>query len=271
MVRPILQRCLRNASRSRKILRAMEGGGQGSRSFPPLAAAPGFFHGAADGDRRCSSSAAAPDHSSSTSSSRSNNREDDAVHDAFRIFDLPHQFGLDEQELRNKYRTAMKALHPDVQQQQQQPRSPATNNIQNNADSYTADHEASAVTRAYDTLKRPHERATHLLELLGHPLKEDEAKQQQTTSPLVGACFLMDVMLTREEIEEASADKNQAALQQLHKTNTARMQECYDHLDAAFGARDFDAARKWTAQLQYWNRIDERLREAMDGSFGMTE
>jgi len=252
----------------------MEGGGQG-RSFPPLAAAaPGFFHNAADGGRRCSSSAAAPDHSSTTSSSRHNNREDDAVHDAFRIFDLPHQFGLDEQELRNKYRTAMKALHPDVQQQKQRTRSSTANNNQNNADSYSADHEASAVTRAYDTLKRPHERATHLLELLGHPLKEDEAQQQQTassSSPLVGACFLMDVMLTREEIEEAAADKNQAALEKLHKTNAARMRECYDHLDAAFGARDFDAARKWTAQLQYWNRIDERLREAMDGSFGMTE
>jgi len=135
----------------------------------------------------------------------------------------------------------MKELHPDAQH----------NNINNNTD-----EQASAVTRAYDTLKRPHERASHLLQVMGCPLEEE------TTSKLVGACFLMDIMMKREEIEEAGDDQWQ--LKQLFDKNVVRLEEAYQQLDAAFQARDMNTARKLTAQLQYWNRIDETLREALD-------
>lgn len=141
----------------------------------------------------------------------------------------------------------MKELHPDQHHQHNKNHNNHQHDLQ----------QASAVTRAYDTLKRPHERATHLLNVLGSPLEEDDASTQ-----LVGACFLMDVMMQREEIEEAQHD--QTRLKVLYDRNLERVQECCRQLEVAFRDRDMNTARKLTAQLQYWNRIDETLREALE-------
>ena len=206
-----------------------------------------------------------------------NNKEEEMV-DFFRVFDLPYEFAIDEQMLREKYRAFMKDLHPDQEQQRYQQRQNTTNSINNTSSSRNSSdttretnppHDASAVTRAYDALKRPHVRAMHLLKLLGHPIEEHESQSQQQQSqpqqsqqPLVGACFLMDVMMQREELEEARHD--QMALKRLFDRNGTRMLECVHQLETAFAQRDWAAARTGTAQLQYWNRLDETLREALD-------
>jgi molecular chaperone HscB len=221
----------------------------------------------------CSSTAAAAEDdsgdTSSNSSRRRPTRDDNSDHadeetvDFFRIFDLPHEFAIDEQVLRERYRNFMKDLHPDQQKQQQQQQqqqndSPPTASGTDNKPS------ASAVTRAYDALKRPHVRATHLLKILGHPL-EEEATTETTTQQqpqLVGACFLMDVMMHREEIDEARHDQKE--LKRLFDQNAVRMADCCRQLAESFASRDLPAARTGTAQLQYWNRIDETLREALD-------
>ena len=72
----------------------------------------------------------------------------------------------------------------------------------------------------------------------------------------------MDVMMHREEIDDARHDQNE--LKRLFDQNAARIADCCRQLEALFAARDFSAARTCTAQLQYWNRIDETLREALD-------
>ena len=200
-----------------------------------------------------------------------NNKEEETV-DFFRVFDLPYEFAINEQILREKYRAFMKDLHPDQQQQHQQ--RPNTTISKSSRNSTNQPHDdASAVTRAYDALKRPHVRAMHLLKLLGHAIEEQEPSASSNSSttqqhhhhpqqPLVGACFLMDVMMQQEEVQEARHD--QLALKRLYDRNVTRLEECVKQLETAFAEQDWGAARTGTAQLQYWNRLDETLREALD-------
>ena len=169
--------------------------------------------------------------------------DDNTTNDSFRIFDMPYSFNVDEKNLREIYREHMKKLHPDKHSQK-------SSSIQ-----VDLERQAAAVTNAYDTLKRPHVRATHLLELLGHPMEES------ATGELVGPDFLMDIMEIRQDIENITDDK---ALRPLYESNKTRIDETCHQLTAAFEAKDMDKALQLTAQLQYWNRIHETLREKMD-------
>lgn len=187
------------------------------------------------------------------SNSNSNDNNPTPDHNAFHVFDLPYQFGIDEIALRTKYREFMKQLHPD--QQHSRPSSRNDNN-HHSVSTNIPPIDASTVTRAYEILKQPHERATHLLQKLGIPLEE------HTNTSVVGACFLMDIMLKREEIETANQD--QGKLKSMFESNNQQLKLCCQQLEQAFAKNNYDQARKLTAQLQYWNRIDEKLRDVLD-------
>jgi molecular chaperone HscB len=161
--------------------------------------------------------------------------------DAFRIFDLPYDFVIDPKALHNAYRNHMMKLHPD------------RNSQKHPDEQQRLEQQASAVTAAYDILKKPHERARHLLKMFGHGLDEEE-------STVVDPEFLMEIMEIREDVENKPAE----ALQPLYIENEWRTQECMRQLAQAFQAEDWKAAKTLTAQLQYWNRIHEALLEKMD-------
>lgn len=162
--------------------------------------------------------------------------------DAFRIFDLPYEFVIDPKALHSAYRAHMMKLHPDRHSQK------------NPDEQQRLEQQASAVTAAYDILKKPHERARHLLEMFGHTLDEHES------SVIVDPQFLMEIMEIREDVENKPAE----GLQPLYMENEWRTQECMRQLAQAFQAEDWKAARTLTTQLQYWNRIHEALLEKMD-------
>jgi DnaJ-domain-containing protein 1 len=68
-------------------------------------------------------------------------------------------------------------------------------------------------------------------------------------------------MELREAIAETS-DNNK--LQEMWRNNKKAIQETCDGLELAFGSQDWDEAVRLTAQLQYWNRIEETLRDKLD-------
>lgn len=118
-----------------------------------------------------------------------------------------------------------------------------------------ADH-ASDITDAYATLKLPHLRATHLLELLGAPLDEN------TSGEVLGPGFLMHVMEVREELEEAGAQPSR--LQALREANDQTMAALYVELGAAFDdTGEVENARALTARLQYLQRIQDEIHTRM--------
>lgn len=94
-------------------------------------------------------------------------------------------------------------------------------------------------------------RASHLLELAGQPLNEEDG-----AGGLLPATFLMEVMELREELEDAP---DVARLALLQERNRAQMEALGSELALAFARQQMEPARKLTAQLQYLNRIGEEI------------
>ena len=164
--------------------------------------------------------------------------------DHFARLGVSRQFLLDPKDLQASYRKLMVEFHPDKHVGR-----PAHK---------AAEEEAALITDAYQTLKAPHTRATHLLELLGRPLDEDAS-----TASLVGPTFLMQVMEWREAIESLSHSEESdeaAALEDLLEDAQGQMQEVMEQLDFAFREENLDQALELSAQLQYWHRITETIQ-----------
>lgn len=178
--------------------------------------------------------------------SSSANRDDSSSRpppNSFQVLGLPERFAIDDNELKQSYRKLMIDYHPDK------------HTAKSADDQEELEQQASAVTRAYQTLKQPHTRAVHLLDVVGHPTEE------AASGELVGGEFLMEIMEIREEIQATLGDE---ALRKLLHENQARIDETCVELAEAFDENDLDKALELTARLQYWNRIDETIREKMD-------
>ena len=107
--------------------------------------------------------------------------DEEEVFDSFRILGLPRTFQLSEEDLKQSYRQLMKSYHPDLHTSKPLPERERIEEM------------ASQVTSAFQILKQPHTRATHLLDLVGTPMEET------SSSDLVGMEFLM-----RESVEKLS-------------------------------------------------------------------
>lgn len=111
----------------------------------------------------------------------------------FTLFGLPEAFHIDKAQLAERYRALQRELHPDRHAH-------AGEREQRLAVQYTAH-----LNDAQATLKSPLKRAMYLLELRGHPVRDDDRR------PMAPA-FLMQQMELREELEEvgSSADPENA-------------------------------------------------------------
>jgi Fe-S protein assembly co-chaperone HscB len=162
--------------------------------------------------------------------------------DSFRVLEMPRRFAISEADLKANYRKLMKEFHPDKHSGKSQ------------QEREYVDMKASRVTQAFQELKDPHTRATHLLDLLGNPMDET------SKSNLVGNEFLMDVMEIRESIIATPATN----LQPLWKETRLKIQQVCEELDDAFEKEDNEKALRLSAMLQYWHRIEETIHEKME-------
>jgi molecular chaperone HscB len=186
------------------------------------------------------------------------NNTEDVILDSFQVLGLPRQFSISPETLKHSYRQLMTQYHPDklahnttllnnnnITSEQQQRRQ-------------EVEQKASQVTHAYQLLKEPHTRATHLLELLDHPL--DETSQ----TDLVGVEFLMHVMELRELVDNANQND---ALQEISKEIKGNIQPLLQELETAFdnnNKEDYTTALRLSAQLQYWHRLETAIQEKME-------
>ena len=107
-------------------------------------------------------------------------------------------------------------------------------------------------------LCRPYQRATHLLELLGAPLTEEDGTSGGAA--LLGPEFLMEVMELREELEARPAAPR---LLELRDQNRGEAERLGADLAAAFAAAELDEARQLAAQLQYVQRVADEISEQL--------
>jgi molecular chaperone HscB len=178
----------------------------------------------------------------------------------FEVLGVPAEFGVDLKQLKANYLRLMMTAHPDRRHPAATPDRTSleadSDGLLLGGDAEEGDGFASVVTEAFDALQRPHTRALHLLELHGRPL--DESSSQ---AGLAGGAFLLGIMQQREAIAEAT---DPGALRDMYRGNRRAMQDACDRLRDAFDALDIEKALELTAQLQYWNRIEETLRDRLD-------
>jgi molecular chaperone HscB len=114
----------------------------------------------------------------------------------FELFGLPAAFGIDADRLDQAYRGIQAEIHPDKFAHA------------GDAEQRLAMQWSTRVNEAYQTLRKPFERARYLLELNGI----DAMDAKNTSMP---ADFLMQQMEWREALMDARASKDIAALQAL--------------------------------------------------------
>lgn len=158
----------------------------------------------------------------------------------FDILGVDHTFTQSQDEMKKKYKNLMIKFHPD--KHASSPREEEARNASNMA---------TNVTRAYGVIGDPLSRALHLLELHGSAIGESD-------NSIVDKSLLMEIMEAREEVEHASSDNE---LRPLLQSCKQQQSELCEGLAQSFRERRMEDAKEQTAKLQYWNRLEEAIRE----------
>jgi molecular chaperone HscB len=116
----------------------------------------------------------------------------------FELFALPMRFGIDGERLDQAYRGIQAEIHPDKFAHA------------GDAEQRLSMQWSTRVNEAYQTLRKPFERARYLLQLHG----VDAMDAKNTSMP---ADFLMQQMEWREALQDAQTNRDMAALQSLER------------------------------------------------------
>jgi len=161
----------------------------------------------------------------------------------FALFQLPQRFVIDLTALEKAYHGVQNQAHPDKFVQ-------ATG-----AEKRVAMQWATRANEAYQTLKNPLKRASYLCELNGVDLQTES----NTSMP---SAFLMQQMEWREELHEARAGKDVAALEGLDKHLRAVRKESVEGIATLLDAGDFAAAAQLVRQLMFLEKFGTEIGDA---------
>lgn len=165
--------------------------------------------------------------------------------DPFQTLGLPPRFDLNEADLHAKFIQASSANHPD--------------RYTDPIDQADAAERAAAINQAYTILADPERRADALLTLLGGPAKD----QDKSLPP----ALLMDMMETRERMEEAIAENNQAELDGLRTWANQQRETHLKIIQSLFANKDVllpDDAKAIRLELNTLRYI-QRMLDQMPG------
>jgi molecular chaperone HscB len=159
----------------------------------------------------------------------------------FALFDLPVAFNLDTAVLDQSYRDIQAQIHPDKFAHAGE------------AEQRLSMQWTTRVNEAYQTLKKPFERARYVLLLQGI----DAMDPKNTSMP---AAFLMQQMEWREALETAMNNRDISALQALENAlrNEAKMQQghLHDQLDLK---HDYAAATEALRKMRFMDKLLEEI------------
>lgn len=149
----------------------------------------------------------------------------------FQIFALPQSFQLDLDQLEKKYLEFQKQFHPD--------------------NSSTADIEQSiAVNTAYQILKNPLKRASHILQLHGIDLEND------TTAPKVDTATLTEILELREKIFESSTSE----VENLKKDLNRKIKSLLNEVALELENKAFNPAAQILIKAKYFDKTLQDLK-----------
>ncbi len=163
----------------------------------------------------------------------------------FELFGLPPRFGLDAAALEHAYRGMQAEVHPDRYAHAGE------------AEKRLSMQWATRVNEAYQTLRRPFERARYLLELQGiHAMDPNNTAMPPD--------FLMQQMEWREALEEARSGRDLGALQRLEQSLRAVAQALQTELEGLLDERH-DYAQAAEVLRKY--RFMEKLLAEIDAAY----
>lgn len=165
--------------------------------------------------------------------------------DHFSLFGLNRGFRLDLSDLDSRYRDIQAKVHPD--------RFANASDAERRMSMQWATH----ANEAYQTLKKPLERAKYLLHLAGHDIKAES----NTAMP---ADFLMEQMEWREAVLDARNGGDHHELERLHNRLSADVKNRYEELaqlldDAGDHAQATDRVRRLMFLEKLLYEIDDAL------------
>jgi molecular chaperone HscB len=165
--------------------------------------------------------------------------------DHFALFGLNRGFRLDLSDLDSRYRDIQAQVHPD--------RFANAGEAERRMSMQWATH----ANEAYQTLKKPLERAKYLLHLGGHDIQAEN----NTAMP---ADFLMDQMEWREAVMDARHGGDHHELEHLHNRLrgdiTTRYQELGELLD---DSGDFALATDRVRRLMFLEKLLHEIDDAL--------
>jgi molecular chaperone HscB len=165
----------------------------------------------------------------------------------FDLFQLPARFTLDMGALDAAYRDVQGQVHPDRFVN-------ATD-----AEKRVAMQWATRANEAYQTLKNPQKRARYLCEMNGVDLQTES----NTAMPMA---FLMQQMAWREELGEARADKDVAALESLDEQVKAERRTRLELVGRELDAGDYAEAAQGVRALMFLDKFGEDVHHAFEAA-----
>lgn len=165
----------------------------------------------------------------------------------FDLFQLPARFTLDMGALDAAYRDVQGQVHPDRFVN-------ATD-----AEKRVAMQWATRANEAYQTLKNPQKRARYLCEMNGVDLQTES----NTAMPME---FLMQQMEWREELGEARAGKDVAALELLDEQVKAERKTRLELVGRELDAGDYAEAAQGVRALMFLDKFGEEVHHAFEAA-----
>jgi molecular chaperone HscB len=163
----------------------------------------------------------------------------------FELFHLPQRFAIDMTALSEAYHEVQNQVHPDKFANAPE------------AEKRVAMQWATRANEAYQTLRNPFKRAAYLCELNGVDLQTES----NTAMPRE---FLMQQMEWREALEEAKADADTGALDQLSTEVGAARREQLSQIGEQLDRQDFSEAARGVRQLMFLEKFGEEVSLAID-------
>ena len=174
----------------------------------------------------------------------------DLTADFFSLFELPRAFRLNLSELDSRFRDVQAQVHPD--------RFAHATEAERRLSMQWATH----ANEAYQTLKKPLERAKYLLHLAGHDIQAEN----NTAMP---ADFLMEQMEWREAVMEARGGRDHHELEHLYLRLQNDIRSRYDELGELLDDRQ-DAAEA-TDRVRRLMFLEKLLYEIDDALASLEE
>ena len=167
----------------------------------------------------------------------------------FELFQLAQRFALDAGALDAAYRDVQGRVHPDRFVNA------------SDAEKRVAMQWATRANEAYQTLKNPQKRAQYLCELNGVDLQTES----NTAMPMD---FLMQQMEWRDQLGEARAQKDVAALDALERQLRAELKARLSQVGALLDAGDFQQAAQGVRALMFLEKFGAEVRFAFEAIEG---